>query len=214
MIVVVFLALAACTARGEPGLATKAESTTDTTTRSTTPPPTEPAATTSTTMSPITGYDDFTGQDYFTIDPFYVASLVVKCMNDQGLPAVLTPDGGISAENIPLDQNTTAQQVMDACMRGLSLPSYTPPTDQQITLIYQYDLALQDCLETAGFQVSKPPSLDAFIEEYHSGAWNPYSGVPLTGSGSSDIQQRCPPIPVGGYGAWQPGDPVTPRTGP
>ncbi|MEX2624335.1 MAG: hypothetical protein WD651_11460 [Acidimicrobiia bacterium] len=167
---------------------------------------------TSTTMAPITGYGDFSKEPYFEIDWFYVSELVVRCMNDRGLPATLTPDGaGISAANIPPDQNQVGYETMNACMEGLNVPPYEPPTEDQIALTYYYNLALIECLEHEGYQLPDPPSLEVVIETWTTGVWHPYTDVDTLGPEGAAIEAICPQAPVGGYGAWEPGDPVKPR---
>jgi hypothetical protein len=106
--------------------------------------------TTSTFLGPITGYGDFSGMSWFEIDERYVAELVVRCMKDAGMPATLSPDGGVLFEDIPLDQNRQAQATMQACIDGLNLPVYTPPTERD-----RPDLSVQP----GGEGMSRSPGL-------------------------------------------------------
>lgn len=182
-------------------------------------PTTSAVSTTSTTakeavtsIPPISGYGDFSEQTYFEIDWLHVTELVIRCMNDQGIPATLTPDGaGISAEKIPPDQNQIGFETMNACMEGLSLPPQEEANPDQLAEIYQYNLALKVCLEAEGYDVPEPPSLEVYIDTYLTDPWYAYENVNSLGPEGVAIEALCPQQPVGGYGAWQPGDPVQPR---
>jgi hypothetical protein len=169
---------------------------------------------TSTTMAPITGYGDFSTQTYFEIDWLFVTELVIRCMNDHGIPATLTPDGaGISAANIPPGQNQIGFETMNACREGLSLPPHEEANPDQLAEVYQYNLALMECLEAEGFDVSEPPSLEVYIDTYLIDPWYAYENVNTLGPEGTAVEAMCPQAPVGGYGAWEPGDPVKPRPG-
>jgi hypothetical protein len=42
-------------------------------------------------IEPITGYGDFSGQEYFYVDWFLVTRLTVQCLQDHGFPVTLVP---------------------------------------------------------------------------------------------------------------------------
>ncbi|GIU91819.1 MAG: hypothetical protein KatS3mg011_0725 [Acidimicrobiia bacterium] len=166
-------------------------------------------------VAPITGYGDFSDRPAFEVDWYRVSELVVERMNDQGFPAALIPPGdGISVAEIPPEQRSAAEEVFDACYAGLNLPPQQPLDDEQIAEVYAYRLAVADCLRAEGYQVPPAPSLDTFIEEWATGPWNPYESVDTSGASWEGIQMRCPQSPAGGYGAWDPGDPIRPLNPP
>ena len=165
-------------------------------------------------IEPITGYGDFSGQEYFYVDWFLVTRLTVQCLQDHGFPVTLVPPGdGISFLSVPHSQNQLAQQHLEACHAGLNLPEFEWPSPEQIEVMYRYYVALRECLIAEGYTVSEPPSLDQYIDSFTTGPWSPYENVPGD-SGWDAIQMKCPQGPPGGWASWEPGDPIIPITPP
>jgi hypothetical protein len=159
-------------------------------------------------FEPITGYGDFSGVDRFDVDTYETTRLLVRCVNDQGFAVTLDPDGGIGYASVPAEQNQLADAVYYACKAGLRLESPGPMSVEQLEEAYAYMVALAGCLEDQGYSVSDPPSLDAYIDS--QGYWNPYSDLSVPLSDWVPLNRVCPQNPVGGYGAWNPGDPILP----
>lgn len=171
-----------------------------------------PSTSTASVPASISGYGDFSGQEYFEVDWFLVTELTVQCVQDHGFAVSLIPPGdGISFQSVPPDQNQLAGQYLDACTTGLNLPEYEQASAEQLEVVYHYYLTLRDCLIAEDYTVSEPPSLDAFVDSYYSdtGPWTPYANVV---SDWEAIQLKCPQSPPGGWASWQPGDPITPVT--
>jgi hypothetical protein len=161
--------------------------------------------------APITGYGDFSGQEYFEVDWFLVTRLTADCLQDQGFPVTVIPPGdGISFLSVPSSQNQLAQQYLEACRAGLNLPDFVYPTPEQLEVMYLYYVALRDCLIDEGYTISEPSSLDEFIESYATGPWTPYLDVQGGGAGWDSIQMKCPQSPAVGWASWEPGDPIIP----
>jgi len=156
------------------------------------------------------GYGDFSDVPYSDIDWYEVTALEVRCANDNGIPVRLIPPGdGFSFGEVPPEQSAVAMEVVEACEKALKLPAYEPAGRAELEEIYAYMVALASCLETQGHSVSDPPSVEVFVDSH--GSWNPYDYVPHADIKELDrLQQACPQQPTGGYGAWEPGDPVTP----
>lgn len=160
-------------------------------------------------FEPITGYGDFSGQDPFDVDNYQVVRLLAECVADHGFPLTVTGDGtGLLFQSVPPEQNQLAQAVLFACKAGLGLEKPTPPTVEQLEEIYAYMVAVAHCLEEEGYSVTSPPSVDVYIDS--QGYWNPYDDLPADLSELTRLNQVCPQNPVGGYGAWNPGDPIRP----
>ena len=159
---------------------------------------------------PIVGYGDFSGIGYYSVDWALATELMAACVIDQGFPVRLEDDG-ILFGDVPADQNAEASRTLDRCMDGLNLPEFEWPDADQLLEIYAFSLAVRDCLIAEGFEVPEPPGFDAWAESYTTGPWSPYEFV---GSGYGpdwvSINTICPQSPVGGWGAWEPGDPITP----
>jgi hypothetical protein len=169
---------------------------------------------TSVSIPPITGYGDFSHlTSYFEVDVFEVQGLAARCTQDRGFAVTFDPvTGGISFSDVPDEQNQQAGATLAACIAGLNLPELHPFTDDQLAVIYAYGLAVAGCLEGEGYSVAAAPSLEVFVDTWRQAdndgevtVWTPYASVR-----DLSIEQVCPQSPVGGYGAWQPGDPITP----
>ncbi|GBE22951.1 MAG TPA: hypothetical protein ENH00_01110 [Actinobacteria bacterium] len=161
-------------------------------------------------FEPITGYGDFSDVPYFLLDWQLVNQREVACMQDHGFDLVLDADGlGANWANVPQEQNNLALAVAIACHAGLRLPDRVPRTEEQWAELLAYQIALRDCVASLGHDVPEPPSLDQFIES--NGNWTAYDMVPnLVGPAWDELAKTCPQAPVGGFGAWNPGDPVRP----
>lgn len=174
---------------------------------------TEPSLTTPVESSgPITGYGDFGGIGFYSVDWALATELMAACVIDQGFPVRFDPvEISISAEDVPADQNAEAGRTLDRCTDGLNLPEFVWPNTEQLSTIYQYSLAIRDCLNAEGFDIPEPPSFEAWGESYQTGPWMPYNFVqPGYGWAWAAINAICPQSPVGGWVAWEPGDPITP----
>ncbi len=162
-------------------------------------------------FEPIGGYGDFSEVDLFEVDPTEIVSLQARCIQDHGFPVEVDSSGsGFGFERVPPEQNQLAFAVAIACKVGLNLPPPTTPTAAQRAEQLHYLGLVAECLRERGFDVDDPPSLDEFIEA--DGAWSPYDSLPqLTPTEFEQLDRSCPQWPVGGYGAWDPGDPLRSR---
>jgi hypothetical protein len=160
-------------------------------------------------FEPIEGYGDFSKIDRFDVDNYEVVRLIARCVRDRGFPVSLTQDGpGLSYELVPPEQAQLEYAVEVACKAGLNLQAYQPVSVEQLEEAYAYEVALAGCLEDQGYSVSDPPSLDSFIDS--QGYWSPYSDLPDSALMNQALNRVCPQNPVGGFGAWNTGDPILP----
>ena len=161
-------------------------------------------------FEPVTGYGDFSGQDRFEVDNYQLVRLLARCVADHGFFLTPTEDGaGLLFQAVPPEQNQLAQAVLTACREGLRLEKPVPPTVEQLEEIHAYLIAVARCLESEGYSVTEPPSVDVFVDS-QAGAWNPYDDLVADVAELSRLNQVCPQSPVGGFGDWDPGDPVIP----
>lgn len=158
----------------------------------------------------IEGYGDFSDQDPVYLDWRLVNERVGECMRDQGFPVSVTAGGnGLSFADVPSEQSAMAESVFDACVAGLNVPPQRPLTADEMSLFYAYYVELRGCLVGQGYELPEPPSEQYFIDHYYDDPWNPYSGIERI---PPELTRVCPQLPTGGWGAWQPGDPVSPLT--
>lgn len=115
---------------------------------------------------------------YVTPDEW--ASLTVTCLVDQGIPAVLLPDGGVGFGNIPPEQAQAQREAAYRCsVRFPFDPRYEQPlSNEQLQILYEYRTGeLAECLKSEGYIVPDPPTVEVFIESHADpGAvvWHPY----------------------------------------
>ena len=169
-------------------------------------------------LPPITGYGDFSGVDPFELDSYAVIELVARCVSDAGFDVELAPPGdGIRFNDTDPERNGLAAATVEACRAGLNLPDDQPTTQQQREIVYEYQIALRQCLIDEGLDLPPAASLEQFLSDQ---SWHPYTDVhdALDDSDAwtnpigdwDEIQMRCPQQPVGGFGNWTPGDAVQP----
>ncbi|HEV8546689.1 MAG TPA: hypothetical protein VGQ64_10380 [Candidatus Limnocylindrales bacterium] len=57
------------------------------------------------------------------------------------------------------------------------LPERAPPTDAEVTAVYNRWLEEHACLVRLGYKPDDPPVLERFLVEYKTGPWTPVDGV-------------------------------------
>jgi hypothetical protein len=144
-----------------------------------------PAETTTTSSAP-----------YVQPEPGEGASVFLACVEAHGFTAELQPDGSVLVQSAP-EQFEVFRQVMDECRReSLGLTgTVPPPTAEQVEQFYEDLIELSVCLEGQGYDISEPPSLDAFIEG-GVGSWDPIGEVlaihDLSPSRLNQLNAVCP----------------------
>lgn len=161
------LALTGCTGTqaGSTTTATEGEATT-TATQAQSTTTTIPAETTTTSSAP-----------FVQPEPGEGASAFLACVEAHGFTAEMQPDGSVLVQSAP-EQFEVFQDVMDECrLESLGLTgTVPPPTAEQVEQFYEGLIALSVCLEGQGYDISEPPSLDAFIDG-GVGSWDPIGEV-------------------------------------
>ncbi len=138
------------------------------------------------------------------ISPDEYGAVMVPCLNDQGIPARHSGDGGVLYGHIPEEQALLQREALYRCeVRFPTHPRYFEPLNaEQLGRLYVYLVEdLVSCLETEGYNVSSPPTLEVFIGSFNDPAvpsWHPYP------AGDPRIQQpeewnrlntACPQFP-------------------
>lgn len=128
-------------------------------------------------MQPITGYGDFSKYDYFEISPREIIEALRDCMSDNGFNvSVIPPGDGLSFSDVPPEQSAVAQETLEACQAGLSLPEPRAPTRNELRNHFEALLEAKECVEALGYSVEPPPTFDTFAEAYElTGGWHPFS---------------------------------------
>ncbi len=155
---------------------------------------TPPSVYTTPSIPPIEGYGDFSQIPYTEIDWTEVNTLVVRCLQDNGVPARLIPPGdGFEIPMLPEPQATAADSLADACMEGLRIPPYQQYSAEELAVLYDELLETKACLEEHGYDIDPPPSKQTFVESYYTDPWNPYVSLPDVSPAEWDkLQEDCP----------------------
>ncbi|KQW08183.1 hypothetical protein ASC66_04425 [Leifsonia sp. Root4] len=126
---------------------------------------------------------------------------VAQCLRDAGWNAT-SEDGGVGLVGVTEAQREPSALAQYTCEAQYPVdPKYLSQlTDSQLEYLYvYYTTTLRDCLIDAGYTPSDPPSREKFIESYYrTGAWSPYSEVPVTAV--ADLDEKCPQVPEGLWG--------------
>lgn len=166
--------------------------------------------------STITGYGDFSGVAFHEMDWSLWARRVVDCLNDHGFAARVVPGPGINYQQIPRDQNQAMQAMQEACEDAMNVPERQPRSREQLAEIYAYRVvALRECVVGQGYDIPEPPTFETWLEtrsdpDDHYNVWRHVPDAGNLGKSWDHVTVRCPSLPAGGYGAWEPGDPVRP----
>lgn len=122
------------------------------------------------------------------------------CMQERGWTNLtLAPDGGVSG-NVPPEQEDKYADDEAACSEATGAQYPVPPmTERAIRERYGYEVQTRECLVAAGYQISEPPSEDAWVAAFLSsadGLWLPYYEVytqqPVGQAEESSLRERCP----------------------
>ena len=120
----------------------------------------------------------------------------IACVEAKGFTAVRLPDGGVQVQSTP-EQVDVFRAAMDKCrLVSMGLSGRAPdPTAEQVEMFYAGLIALSVCLEDQGYDISDPPSLEAFVEG-GLGSWDPLGEVlaihDLSPSRLDTLNDACP----------------------
>lgn len=126
-----------------------------------------------------------------TFDPELYIPSMVDCLRDAGWDAEVIPPGDGISVNHPPDQGDAYREAFEECNQLVG-PAPPPRQLSEAEIRDHYDLLLgaRDCLIAAGFDVSEPQSVDAFVETYYSGgSWSPYQDIEI---GFERAIEECP----------------------
>lgn len=139
-----------------------------------------PAETSAKYVEPILGYGDFSNALSREIDAHEVNTLIVKCMNDQGVPAVIIPPElardlrTIDLSTVPEGDRTSADLVHARCRAGLNLPEVGPRVAPVLQGEYEFLASIQVCLTDAGIPVDPPPPVLEWVAIPPKDRWDPF----------------------------------------
>jgi hypothetical protein len=72
-----------------------------------------------------------------------------------------------------------AMEIVQAC-RDRYAPDQPPPTEDEIREVYARWVGERECLIRLGYQPQEPPSVETFVQSYHTGPWMPIDGTDYT----------------------------------
>lgn len=149
-------------------------------------PSADPAPTTSAVAQPTSS-----ATEQATFDPETYAIAMVGCLREAGWDAVVNESGdGFSVQSLTPDQHSALESARIACDERVGpAPPPRQLSDGEIRERYQFLLRVRECLIGAGFDVSEPPSEDAFVDSWAAGPWSPFSEIEM---GLERALDECP----------------------
>lgn len=117
------------------------------------------------------------------------------CMREAGF--VVTVDESVPtfkpAEELPADQAAVWDEAVVKCREMLGHPPAVQFDPSRLPALYEATVAAKACLESLGFTISDPPSLEAWIESYDTGPWLPHSELsPMSEAEWKRVISQCP----------------------
>ena len=128
------------------------------------------------------------------IDTLVFNEVFAACLVEAGFAAEVV-DGAVETR-YSNDQREAFVSTSSGCEKELTERGIIPPeetlTEPQLRLLYDLFVTQNICLAEAGFDVSEPPSLDAFVSS--GGYWTPTAAVPgiLTSEQLRQMEEVCP----------------------
>lgn len=126
---------------------------------------------------------------------------VAECMRVRGWDAVYDPEDGSMLLQVPESQRARADADRRECELAAGLPTGDPPpfTDDQLTVLYQHEIKIVECLRRLGYEVPDPPSEQVFKADYEAGRVAlAYSSLPRVDQAEwRRINRECPQEPDG-----------------
>jgi len=125
-----------------------------------------------------------------------------QCLNDAGLAATVSSDGGVELR-VASGQGEVTELAKFVCAAQYPMDPIANEdlNESQLALAYwYYTHELRDCLEGEGIQVDNVPSLAVFKQHFYTDdSWSPYASVP-EGVDWEGLNSRCPQAAPGLYG--------------
>lgn len=138
-----------------------------------------PVEASGTYVEPITGYGDFIDLLLEDIDIRELSSLIVECMNDQGVAASIPPPEApigprsIDLTDVPEDERAGADLAHARCRAGLNLPGPTPRSIEDQQADYEFLVTTHECLVDLGFSIQAATPFDEWLAAPSETRWDP-----------------------------------------
>jgi hypothetical protein len=169
-------------------------------------------------LEPIGGYGDFswmTPEDRFNMDPDSRQGLILACVGDLDarFAQLIEATGSFDWSRLGGQLSQVGMAAYVACDAGLHVPRLVQSewTSAMWQKAYDYTMAVEDCMEVeAGIDLGSRVTRG----EYEAGVEILPAGSAYWSLDDATVQrlnQVCPWSPVGGFGAWDPGDPILPE---
>lgn len=124
---------------------------------------------------------------------------MLACMRSDGWDVTPDPLGyGFGNSTIAGVERENYARASDACRASVGeLPMPTPPTDDELTVLYSRAVEVRDCLVALGYVMPNPPTEQGYADAYRSNdPWTPHAFLPggLDEPDWLDANRRCPAL--------------------
>lgn len=139
------------------------------------------------------------------VEPDEWGRVQANCLVEVGFPEVQAmADGSVFYPEVPVEQASAYSSGRDLCARQYPVdPRFRSPLSEvQLEALHgYYESTLIPCLETEGYPIEDLPSRQAFIENYFTTGWSPYSYVTVEDENAwNRLQKSCPQWPLDLFG--------------
>jgi hypothetical protein len=141
---------------------------------------------------------------YVTIEEHF--DLVAECVTAQGFPATASADGSVSFGVVPQAQASALNIAVYVCQASYPMEDkyMVPPNEDQLRRLYEHYVGDSiGCLTALGYTISRPPSLQQFLDTVDTkDSWSPFAEA-LATAGEAEyvrVNATCPQQPEDWWG--------------
>ncbi|MGR0318685.1 hypothetical protein [Agromyces sp. ZXT2-3] len=103
---------------------------------------------------------------------------VVACVEAEGWDVTVLGNQTFTIEGVSPEQQPLADNAYRTCSEETGWSRSSAIDRDALAKLYGYELKTLDCLESLGWTVSEPPSLEVYVERFStSNSWSAYSEI-------------------------------------
>lgn len=121
------------------------------------------------------------------------ANAATACLADEGFPGLEIDAGGNTIATIPTDQAEAYDAATQKCFEKVCPTCGQPMDEAAWERLYTLEVEAAKCLQDAGLEVPKAPSLQTYLDSPENERWSPHRILHQEISNSGpDLADRCP----------------------
>lgn len=121
------------------------------------------------------------------------ANAATACLAEEGFPGLEVDAGGNTTGTIPTDQSDAYDAATQKCFEEVCPTCGEPLDEAKWEQLYALEVETAKCLEDAGLDVPKAPSLQTYLDSPEDERWSPHRILNQEISlADPDLSERCP----------------------